>query len=331
MSAWMVRAGHNAQFAEKWLRDGEVSIFWDLGGRNLIGLSKDQIKGAYEEYHPEATPQKVATAVGQIYRFVSEIGQGETVVMYEPLTRLYHIGTVTGDIEVNRDASGDTSYKRSVRWEKESPRDLLSQSSKNSLGAISTIFSINDDVMADLAKASSNAQDPNTEYYLLKCDFQDDSEIRFATAEDGIERIKDRVLSITWEDMELLVAGFLRMLGYKTSMTSKGSDGGRDIIASPDGLGLEQPRIIAEVKHRKGQMGAAQIRAFIGGLRNSDSGLYVSTSGFSKEARYEADRATMPIRLLDLDGFVRLLVDNYDSADDEVRAILPLTRIYWPM
>ena len=124
--------------------------------------------------------------------------------------------------------------------------------------------------------------------------------------------------------------GVLRSMGYKTSMTRKGSDGGRDIIASPDGLGLESPRIVIEVKHRKGAMGAPALRSFIGGLRSTDSGLYISTSGFTKEAMYEADRAVMPVKLLDLDQFVRLLVDNYDSADMETRTILPLVRIYWP-
>jgi restriction system protein len=33
---------------------------------------------------------------------------------------------------------------------------------------------------------------------------------------------------------------------------------------------------------------------------------------------------------LDLDQLVRLLVDNYDNADMDMRAILPLVRIYWP-
>ena len=38
----------------------------------------------------------------------------------------------------------------------------------------------------------------------------------------------------------------------------------------------------------------------------------------------------MPIKLLNLDQFVRLIVDNYDNADMDTRAILPLVRIYWP-
>ena len=69
---------------------------------------------------------------------------------------------------------------------------------------------------------------------------------------------------------------------------------------------------MAEVKHRKGAMGAPSIRSFIGGLRTGDRGLYVSTGGFTKEARYEAGRANVPIRPLDLDAFVRRYVEVYD-------------------
>lgn len=38
--------------------------------------------------------------------------------------------------------------------------------------------------------------------------------------------------------------------------------------------------------------------------------------------------ATTPVRLLDLDSFVRHYVEVYGKADDETRSILPLTRIW---
>lgn len=34
--------------------------------------------------------------------------------------------------------------------------------------------------------------------------------------------------------------------------------------------------------------------------------------------------------LLDLDDLVRLLVENYESADMDTRALVPLLRLYWP-
>ena len=37
-----------------------------------------------------------------------------------------------------------------------------------------------------------------------------------------------------------------------------------------------------------------------------------------------------PVRLLNLDDFVRYYVEVYDKADGETRSILPLTRIWWP-
>lgn len=78
-------------------------------------------------------------------------------------------------------------------------------------------------------------------------------------------------------------------MGYKTQVSPAGADRGKDIIASPDGFGFENPRIIVEVKHRREQMGSQQIRSFIGGRHKDDRGLYVSTGGFTKDARYEAD------------------------------------------
>ncbi len=84
------------------------------------------------------------------------------------------------------------------------------------------------------------------------------------------EFIKDKLSELDWEQLQELVAGLLRGMGYKTMVSAKGPDRGRDIIASPDGLGLREPRIVVEVKHRNGQMGASEIRGFTGGLRPGD-------------------------------------------------------------
>lgn len=329
MSAWIVRAGKGGVRASEWINGEYIAIYWNLNGADISALSKDDIKALYREQFPDASRQVVAANAGMIFRFATEITKGSTVVMYEPTTRLYHIGKVLGPCTfvAPRDSDDDDgSYRHSVDWKSTAPRDALSAHARHSLGSISTLFAVSTDTLQELENASNG----KTSVSLEEQEEENSSEVREATAEDGIERIKDRVLQLSWDDMEYLVAGVLRSMGYKTSMTSKGSDGGRDIIASPDGLGLESPRIVVEVKHRKEAINAPTLRSFIGGLRNTDSGLYVSTGGFTKEAVYEADRAIMPIKLLNLDQFVRLIVDNYDNADMDTRAILPLVRIYWP-
>lgn len=326
MSSWMIRAGRGGIYAADWLNRELVGIGWDFGATDIASMSREQIRSGYAIKHPNDSKNKLAAAVGQIYRFAHDMEQGSTVVMYDPATRLYHIGIIAGPCEPATDIE-EATFTRAVKWKQTAQRDALTTSSKNSLGGIQTIFSISDEVVADLKSASkseTNSQPDETE------DDAADDDARAATYDNGIELIKDRVNQVGWEDMERLVAGLLKAMGYCARVTPKGPDGGRDVVASPDALGLESPRIVAEVKHRKGAMGAPAVRSFIGGLRAGDRGLYVSTGGFTKEARYEADRATIPIRLLDLDSFVRHYVEVYDKADEETRSILPLTRIWWP-
>ena len=123
------------------------------------------------------------------------------------------------------------------------------------------------------------------------------------------ELIKDKILILSDEEMEQLAAAILRAMGYRTRVTPRGPDRGVDVLASPDGLGLEEPRIKAEVKHRPATMGAQEIRSFLGGLREGDRALYISTGGFTKEAKYEADRSNIPLTLLNLDDVATLIVE----------------------
>lgn len=271
---------------------------------------------------------------GQVHRFGSVMQTGDDVVTYSPEERLYHIGSVTGGCiieDTTGDDEHDSRYSRPVIWRTVASRDKLADTSKNSLGTIATLSQIGDDVFADLTAAAGTSDDsPSAPAQAADNETTDDDETRRITANEGIEKIKDRIVALSWEDMESLVAGLLRAMGYRTTLTSKGGDQGRDVIASPDGLGLTSPRIIVEVKHRGNPMGAPAVHSFIGGLHDSDKGLYVSTGGFTKEALYEAERARVPVTLLNLDQFARVFVDNYETTDLETSALLPLTRIYWP-
>ena len=77
-------------------------------------------------------------------------------------------------------------------------------------------------------------------------------------------------------------------------------------------------------------MGSKEIRAFLGGRKPGDKCLYVSTGGFTKDARYEAERSTVPLRLITLADLRQLLIDWYEQIDSETRALVPLKRLYWP-
>ncbi|MEM9413593.1 MAG: restriction endonuclease, partial [Planctomycetota bacterium] len=109
-------------------------------------------------------------------------------------------------------------------------------------------------------------------------------------------------------------------------------DRGIDVFASPDGLGLQEPRIFVEVKHRRRtRIGAPDIRTFLGGRQPGDKCLFVSTGGFAREAKYEAERSSIPIRLLDLQAIRELVIENYESFSTSAKNLLPLERFYWPI
>ena len=56
----------------------------------------------------------------------------------------------------------------------------------------------------------------------------------------------------------------------------------------------------------------------------------MSTGGFTKDARYEAERARIPLTLMDMDDLVRALLDHYERMDIDMQRLLPLRKLYWP-
>ena len=220
------------------------------------------------------------------------------------------------------------SLARNVKWTSELPRDALSVTTKNTLGSTLTVFLLPQSAAAEMRALASGEAVPEQS---VETDEDADLVDPLADIESlAMERIKDSVSVLDWSDMQDLVAGILRAMGYKTQVTPAGPDRGKDIIASPDGFGFENPRIVVEVKHRSGAMGSQAIRSFLGGRHRDDRGLYVSTGGFSKDAFYEADRAQVPLTLWTLDNLVRALVEHYDQTDAETKRIIPLRRMYWP-
>jgi restriction system protein len=76
-------------------------------------------------------------------------------------------------------------------------------------------------------------------------------------------------------------------------------------------------------------MGSQEIRSFLGGRHKDDKGLYVSTGGFSKDARYEAERASIPLTLMDLDDLVTAILEHYEKMDADAQRLVPLRKLYW--
>ncbi len=332
----MVRAGKGAFLIDEFRSRNIVALGWCLG--DLTDKSEDDIRLLMEEQNPNESKYTLGIWSSQVIKFRYAIKQGDYVLSYNPSIRKYLLGEIVSDYyfskemeESGADYIGGHNDTRDVKWLGEVPRDNLKVSTRNTLGAVSTLFNINEEAKKDILKVFNNKA-PVKEDEIEETEDEDVSILKDDIIEKSIEFIKDEVNKLDWDEMQELVAGLLRAMGYKTFVSPPGSDRGKDIVASPDGLGLEDPVILVEVKHRNSSsMGASEIRSFKGALKKTNRGIYVSTGGFTKEARYEAERSEIPIILMDLDRLVKFIIQYYDKFDNDARALIPLTKIYWPL
>lgn len=328
MTMWMVRSGDGGRYADDARAKCIVGLGWsDIGDPNSFS-SKGQLSDAIRITFPEFGEGTVGTSASQLWRFRNEVKQGDRVVTFDRGKRVYHLGVIESDPIFNPDEIEELSYQRQVKWIAEPiNRDSLTSDARNRLGSVLTLFKVPESAANEL-EALALGKASITQPESLLTEEEDDPYAKID--ELAVLRIADRISSLDWGDMQRLVAALLRAMGYKTIISPDGPDRGKDILASPDGFGFENPRIVVEVKHRKGQMGAPEIRSFIGGRHKDDRGLYVSTGGFSREAHYEAERSNITVKLMNLDDISRAVIDYYESFDNEGRAILPLSRLYWP-
>ena len=302
---WMVRAGRGSADIDLFVEQSVVAIGFSsqLGDRPLTA-NREELIALYHSAHPQLSKPKVAMHAGQIFRFCRRVEVGHEVLTYDSNQRRYYLGRVASAARYNTELRDGYRYVRDVQWTHRVLRDSISLTTRNSLGAIMTLFRLKDGASEELRRLAVP--------------------------------IEDSVARLDWEQMQDLVAGILRAMGYKTRVAppgaDRGVDRGVDIMASPDGLGLQDPRIFVEVKHRPTTtMGSQQLRTFLGGRQQGDKCLYVSTGGFTKDARYEAERSNVPITLLGLPDLRRLLVEHYEQLDVETKQLVPLARVYWPV
>jgi len=95
-------------------------------------------------------------------------------------------------------------------------------------------------------------------------------------------------------------------------------------------LGFDQPRVCVQVKSSTSQVDVKILRELQGVLSNvrADQGLLVSWGGFNGPTIKEAKDAFFTIRLWDQGALLEEIFKYYDRFDDELKAELPLKRIW---
>ena len=147
----------------------------------------------------------------------------------------------------------------------------------------------------------------------------------------AMDSIRQCVTSMGPYEFQELVAALLRGMGYHTPFVApRGKDGGVDIIAYGDPLGIGTPRIKVQVKHRESSANVQEIRQLMGLLqKDGDVGIFISAGGFTPDARTTAAGSQVHVELIDLNRFISLWQDFYDKLSQEDKALLPLLPFYF--
>jgi restriction system protein len=312
---------------------GFVSVGWDeLGDLATLEASRDAFKAAFRAAYPDYKEGAIPVAAGVLYRFVHEMRPGDLVVYpYKPDSTLA-FGRITGDYRW--DATAETHrHRRAVDWiESGVPRQTFSQAALYEIGSAVTLFTVkrhSKEFLAYLGSAPPNEvvapQAPADETEAAE-DEPNAARIEEWTRDYIIQAL---MRGLSGHDFEHFVAELLQAMGYKTRVTAASGDGGIDVVAHKDSLGLEPPIIKVQCKRTLATQGGPNVQQLTGALApgGSELGLFVTLGAFSADARH-IERTRQDLRLLSGADLVELIFAHYERMAPAWQRLLPMRRVF---
>ena len=126
------------------------------------------------------------------------------------------------------------------------------------------------------------------------------------------ERLHQELKEMDPFAFEDLVALLLEALGFvDVEVTTRSGDGGVDVRGTLAVGGITNVKTAIQVKRWAKNVAGKTVRELRGGLSPHERGLIITTSGFTRDARTEAETAErMPISLVDGGKLVALLIEH---------------------
>jgi restriction system protein len=130
--------------------------------------------------------------------------------------------------------------------------------------------------------------------------------------------------------MARLVEAVLKAQGFTTYLSPEGPDKGIDILAAGGAFGFSTPKICVQVKSGDTPADRPEFTQLIGAMQSvqADHGLFMSWSDFKPTVYKEVPVQFFKVRLWNQNDLIEQLLDNYDKLDQDIRAELPLKRIW---
>ncbi|PKL33364.1 MAG: restriction endonuclease [Spirochaetae bacterium HGW-Spirochaetae-10] len=338
MSIWLIRAGQHGEYESKFQQEGRVYVTWDLLNVNLANLSdRSQLNAAMTERYTDRKPKTIQNWVSQVWPFAHAMQKGDLVVMPLKSQRSIQMGEITGDYTFEPNGPDPFFHWRSVNWIGEPvPRSHFGKDLLNTFGAFMTICRVQrNNAEARINRMRATGWQPETIASITQSEpvgeASDENEADTDIEERALDQIAQLIAArFKGHGLTRLVEGILKAQGYTTYRSPEGADGGADILAGAGPLGFGKPRLCVEVKSQSDPVDRTTVDKLLGAVSKfqADEGLFVSWGGFKGNVQKDLATSFFRVRLWTQKDLLEALFAHYDRLDDDLKAELPLKRIW---
>lgn len=342
MELWLTRAGSSGEFEQKFLTEGRVYLTWDELNCDLSKLdSRDVLMQRLQAGYPNHKPKTLLNHASQIWPFARVMQPGDWVVMPSKMQPVVFVGKITGPYVHNPAGPQPFYHWRTVDWfGQEIPRSHFGQDLLHSFGAFMTICRIQrNNALERLMAMHASGWKPESAQSVIRhavgavavaSDLAEE-EITFNLADLAKQQVVSLIESkFKGHALTRLVSAILKAQGYTVWQSPEGADGGADILAANGMMGFGSQRICVEVKSGTGTIDRPTVDKLLGAMSkfNADHGLFVAWGGFKQNVQKDLASSFFRLRLWSQDDLLEELFAVYDKLDDEMKAQLPLKRVW---
>lgn len=336
MAIWLIRAGSHGEYEQKFIQENRVYVTWGDLDVNLAKLKqRADLTAAMTERYPDSKPKRIMNWVSQVWPFAHEIKKGDLVVLPLKSQPAIQIGEITGDYHFDPKGANPYFHWRTVKWIGEAvPRANFGKDLLFTFGAFLTICRVQrNNAEQRITAMRANNWKPETIAAATKATA---SVVDDTTEDIDLEELaRDQIAQLIaarfkGHSLTRLVEAILKAQGYTTYRSPEGADGGVDILAGAGPLGFGTPRLCVEVKSESSPIDRSTVDKLLGAVQKfgADEGLFVSWSGFKSNVQKELAASFFRVRLWSQKELLEQLFAHYDQLDEDLKAELPLKRIW---
>lgn len=338
--AWLARAGRAGERDDWALSKGVTPGGFGSVPDLSTCTSLDDVRSVVAAAMPEDKPQAQLNYAAQLWALKGRMNDGDFVVLPRKASAQLAIGRIVGPYEYRADESDpERRHVRPVDWVRpDTPRSAVKQDLLYSLGAFLTYCEVSrNEAAVRIAALAAGGRDPGVDgSFVPGSSAGDDAGLDSSDSPVDIEQFaKDRITALIQEDfaghrMQDLVAAVLRSQGFTCRVAPEGTDGGIDILAGSGPLGMDEPRLVVQVKSEQTAVGDAVVTQLLGSVSKHQpaQGLLVAWGGLTGPARKTALDNYFRLRTWDSEELVRQITSNYSKLPEEIRAELPLKQVW---